>query len=341
MYYDGTKLLSLKDADGAKPEIYLCVGNRTAGKTVFFKRLCLNNFIQGKGKFVLLYRFNYELSSCADMFFRDIRPLFFENGELTARPVAKGLFYELYYNEKSCGFAIALSNADPLKKYSSYFNEVENVFLDEFQSETNHYCPDEIRKFQSIHVTIARGKGKQYRYVRTILASNSVTMLNPYYKSMGIHKMLRNDTKFLRGHGWVMEQTFNESASKSLSSSGFSKAFDDGYSDYASQNVYLNDNDSFIEHIKGKCRYIATIKHGSKYYAIREFFEDGIVYVNDSPDMTYPVKLTFKADDHEQNALMVSKSTFVMQYLKKVFEHGQLRFNNLDSKNIIFDILSI
>ena len=119
------------------------------------------------------------------------------------------------------------------------------------------------------------------------------------------------------------------------------KAFDDGYSDYAAQNVYLNDNDSFIEHIKGKCRYIATIKHGSKYYAIREFFEDGIVYVNDSPDMTYPVKLTFKADDHEQNALMVSKSTFVMQYLKKVFEHGQLRFNNLDSKNIIFDILSI
>lgn len=116
MYYNGTKLLSLKDADGNKPEIYLCVGNRTAGKTVFFKRLCLNNFIQGKGKFVLLYRFNYELSSCADMFFRDIRPLFFENGELTARPVAKGLFYELYYNEKSCGFAIALSNADPLKK---------------------------------------------------------------------------------------------------------------------------------------------------------------------------------------------------------------------------------
>lgn len=138
-----------------------------------------------------------------------------------------------------------------------------------------------------------------------------------------------------------MEQTFNETASKSLSNSGFAKAFDDGYSDYAAQNVYLNDNESFIEHIKGKCRYIATIKHGSKYYAIREFFEDGIVYVNDSPDMTYPVKLTFKADDHEQNALMVSKSTFVMQYLKKVFEYGQLRFNNLDSKNIIFDILSI
>lgn len=37
MYYDGTKLLSLKDADGNKPEIYLCVGNRTAGKTVFLK----------------------------------------------------------------------------------------------------------------------------------------------------------------------------------------------------------------------------------------------------------------------------------------------------------------
>ena len=96
MYYDGTKLLSLKDADGAKPEIYLCVGNRTAGKTVFFKRLCLNNFIQGKGKFVLLYRFNYELSSCADMFFRDIRPLFFENGEIPF------LSFSIFYFQLFC-----------------------------------------------------------------------------------------------------------------------------------------------------------------------------------------------------------------------------------------------
>ena len=340
-YYDGTKLLSLKDTQGNIPEIYICTGNRTAGKTVFFNRLLLNNFIQGKGKFVILYRFSYELSSCADMFFTAIRPLFFPNGELTAKPVAKGMFYEMFYNEESCGFAVSLTSADAIKKYSSFFVDVNNVFFDEFQSETNHYCSDEMKKFQSIHYTIARGQGMQYRPVRTILASNTVTLINPYYTELGIHKMLRTDTKILRGAGWVLEQTFNKTASAAIAKSAFAKAFTGEYSNYASQNVYLNDNQTFIEHISGKCRYICSIKFSNKYFAIREFFNDGIVYVNDRPDLSFPILLTFKGEDHQQNALMIDKSSFTMQYIRECFNRGQLRFNNLESKNVIFDILSI
>ena len=32
-YYDGTKLLSMKDLDGNKPEVYMVTTNRTGGKT--------------------------------------------------------------------------------------------------------------------------------------------------------------------------------------------------------------------------------------------------------------------------------------------------------------------
>lgn len=31
-YYDGTKLLSMTDLNGKKPEIFICTSNRTAGK---------------------------------------------------------------------------------------------------------------------------------------------------------------------------------------------------------------------------------------------------------------------------------------------------------------------
>ena len=31
-YYDGTRLLSLKDTQGNIPEIYICIGKRGAGK---------------------------------------------------------------------------------------------------------------------------------------------------------------------------------------------------------------------------------------------------------------------------------------------------------------------
>ena len=343
MYYDGTKLMSLMDADGNKPELYLSVGNRTAGKSVYFKRMLLNNFIKSKSKFVLMFRFNYELSGACEMFFNDIESLFFEGSEMRCEAVAKGLFYKLFYNEAECGFALALANADALKKYSSYFVDVYNIFLDEFQSETNHYAPDEIKKFQSLHVTIARGKGKQYRYVRTMMASNSVTILNPYFVSLGIHKILRSDTHYLRGKGYVLEQTFNETASKALSESGFSKAFssDSNYMEYASQNVYLNDNQAFIEKITGRFLYKGTIKYDNRYYGIREFPTDGIVHISNKADMTFPLMMSFKVDDHNQNMMMVDKSTMIMVYLKKAFERGQVRFQDLQCKNIIFDILSL
>lgn len=34
-FYDGAKLLSLKDIDGNTPEIYMCTSNRNGGKTTY------------------------------------------------------------------------------------------------------------------------------------------------------------------------------------------------------------------------------------------------------------------------------------------------------------------
>ena len=71
-YYDGTKLLSMLDLDGLKPEIFLCTSNRTAGKTTYFSRLCVKKFLDKGEKFAILYRFNYELDECAEKFYKDI-----------------------------------------------------------------------------------------------------------------------------------------------------------------------------------------------------------------------------------------------------------------------------
>ena len=57
-YYDGTKLLSMVDMNGNKPEIYITTTNRSAGKTTYFGRLAVRRFLRNKEKFILLYRFN-------------------------------------------------------------------------------------------------------------------------------------------------------------------------------------------------------------------------------------------------------------------------------------------
>jgi hypothetical protein len=132
------------DVNGNKPELYLCTTNRTGGKTTYFGRLMVRRFKDKGEKFILVYRYNYELDDCADKFFKDIAGLFFKGDVMESKRRASGIFHELFINGESCGYAVALNSSDQLKKYSHLFSEVQRMLFDEFQSETNHYCADEI-----------------------------------------------------------------------------------------------------------------------------------------------------------------------------------------------------
>ena len=68
IYYDGTKLLSLKDINGNVPEIFICTSNRTAGKTTYFNRLLINGFMKKNEKFCILYRFILIIKVAATLF---------------------------------------------------------------------------------------------------------------------------------------------------------------------------------------------------------------------------------------------------------------------------------
>ena len=340
-YYDGTKLLSMMDIDGNKPEIYICTSNRTAGKTTYFNRLCVNAFKNGRGKFGLIYRNKYELSNVAEKFFKDINGLFFPGDEMTSKSLGHGAFVELFLNGVSCGYALPLNGADNIKKYSHLLSDIKRMVFDEFQSETNTYCPNEVQKFISIHTSVARGQGERSRYLPVFMVSNPVTILNPYYVEMGISQRLQENTHFLKGKGFVLEQGHNEAASEALKTSGFNKAFQaNEYVAYSSEAVYLNDTKTFVEKIKGKSRYLATIKCKGANYAIREFRELGIIYCDDSPDMSFPVRITVTTDDHDINYVMLRAHDFYIQQWRYFFDHGCFRFKDLRCKEAVLMCLA-
>lgn len=340
-YYDGTKLLSLKDINGNKPEIYICTSNRTGGKTTYFSRLLVNRFLNHAEKFCLIYRYNYELDDVADKFFKDINELFFNGSKMTSKRRASGIFHELFIDEKSCGYAVSLNSADQLKKYSHLFSDVERMLFDEFQSESNRYCSDEIRKFLSVHTSVARGQGKQVRYVPVYMISNPVSLINPYYVSLGISNRLKKDTKFLRGDGFVLEQGFNASASEAQKESGFNKAFSsDSYTNYATEGIYLNDNESFIEKPSGKSNYICTLKYKDTEYSIREYTENGYLYCDTSVDGTFPTKIAVTTADHNVNYVMLKRNAFLLENLRFLFEKGCFRFRDLRCKEAVLSALS-
>lgn len=340
-YYDGTKLLSMLDLNGKKPEIYMCTTNRTGGKTTYFGRLCVNRFLDKGEKFGLIYRYNYELDDVADKFFKDLKGLFFPDKTMSAKKRAKGIFQELFINDKSCGYAIALNSSDSIKKYSHLFSDITRLLFDEFQSESNHYCTDEITKFLSVHTSIARGHGEQVRYVPVFMLANQVSIINPYYVAMGICNRLNSETKFLRGDGYVLEQGFIETASDSQKESGFNRAFKkNNYVAYSSENVYLNDNYSFIEKPTGKSRYICTLKYKGNDFGVKEFAESGFIYCDDKPDITFPMKITVTTDDHSINYVMLKRNDFFLSNLRYLFERGCFRFKNMRCKEAILNALS-
>lgn len=340
-YYDGTKLLSLQDINGNKPEIYICTSNRSAGKTTYFARLLVNKFVQNVEKFCLIYRFNYELDDVADKFYKDISKLFFPGTVMTSRRRANGIFHELFIGDKSCGYAVSLNSADQLKKHSHLLSDVKRMFFDEFQSETNHYCSDEIRKLISIHTSIARGNGEQIRYVPIYMCGNPVSIINPYYIELGISERLNDNTRFLRGDGFVLEQGFVQAAADAQKQSGFNRAFaKNQYVAYASECVYLNDNKSFIEKPAGKGRYLVTLRYKNVDYAIREFAEQGIIYCDDKPDSTFKDRVTVTTDDHEINYVMLKRNDFFLANLRYYFERGAFRFKNLKCKEAVLKALS-
>lgn len=340
-YYDGTKLLSLNDLDGEKPEIYIVTTNRTGGKTTYFGRLCVRRFLNYGEKFGLIYRYNYELSDVADKFYKDIGSLFFQGTEMTTKSKAGGIFHELFIDEKPCGYALSLNSADQLKKYSHLFSDIKRLLFDEFQSETNHYCPQELRKFQSLHTSIARGQGEQSRYVPVYMLSNPVSIINPYYVKWGVSSRLKDDTKYLKGKGFVLEQGYVKSAADALLSSGFARAFaDDDYMAYATEAVYLNDNKAFIERPTGTSRYLVTLKYDGVEYGIREYAEAGVIYCDDRPDVTYRNKIAVTTEDHEVNYVMLKRNDLFLTNLRYFFEKGCFRFKDLKCKEAVLSALS-
>lgn len=348
-YYDGTKILSMKDLDGNLPELYMVCTNRTAGKTTYFGKWAVKRFLKYNEKFTLLYRYAYELDNVSEKFFKDVGSLFFPDYSMFDRKICGGMFRELYIHTPDmdegagvpCGYAIAINNADQVKKNSHYFSDAQRIIMDEFQSETNNYCSKEITKFISVHTSIARGHGKQTRYVPVYMLSNAISIINPYYVELGISSRLQQNTKYLRGHGWVLENVWVESASRALKESAFSRAFSNTsyLSCAAQQNVYLNDNLSFIEKPNGESKYLATIQYNGKEYALREYYTEGVIYCDDRDDSTYKFKIAVTTEDHRTNYVMLKRNDLFVQSMRFYFEHGCFRFKDLQCKEAVMKLV--
>lgn len=343
-YYDYSWIKNKKklDLDNEIPAIYLISSNRTSGKTTGGLKLCLEDFIESGKKIILLFRYQYELSSAASLF-DDVLSIYKFGKEMVVKSHAGGLFYEIFIDEKSCGFSIALSNPDSLKKYSPIFKDCQNIFMDEFSTESGRYLPDEIGKFQSILMTISRGGGEQSRYMRVIMCSNFVTLMNPYFVFFNIHTRVNKNTHFLRGHGWIAHFDENEHASTAVKENRLFAAFSNStYMKYSTENIYLHDNLQFVEKMDGKFKRVCVIREEKFDIIIEHFFNSGLLHcrkvkTRQNDKVTY----TGNVNVHDTTTVLINRNTWICKTLIEFYNKGLLRFSDFETKSVIFSILGI
>lgn len=347
-YYDGSKLLNMRDLDGHKPRFFMVTSNRSAGKTTYFHRYLFNRFLKHGEKFAILYRYKDMLDDLDGKFFKDIGPLFFPDYLCKAVKKSHGDYIELYTckrgeeeNEeawKCCGYGLALNTANKLKNFSHYFSDIKTMYFDEFQAEFSEYCPKELNKFFNIYATIARGHGEQFRYLPVIMSANTVSVINPYFSYFKITNRLQSNTKFLRGHDYVLECNFNESASNAMQEASFMKYSDDKYLQYQSGGVYCLDNTAFLEKKTGMNRYVCTILLHGREYGVR-LYDDGILYINKQPDKTSPNRFSGDIESHNLSTIITPSAVYKKQLIE-YFNRGYLRFYDLETKTDIIEFLT-
>ena len=158
---------------------------------------------------------------------------------------------------------------------------------------------------------------------------------------MHISERLQENTNYLRGEGWVLEQGFNDSASKAQKESAFNRAFgDNSYNRFSSEKFYLNDNNSFVKKMNGKSYYIMSLHYEGKWYGFRYYPENQILYISKNADLSAPKKFAITVNDMtEETTLLKGMNGYVLK-MRDAFDRGQFRFQDLNCKSALFTLLS-
>lgn len=337
-FYNGNKLLSFKDLDRKAPELFFCCGNRTAGKTFYFKRWFVRRFISAGELFTVFVRYIDDIPSVSEGFWADVGPIAFPGRSMSQRPLLHGKAAEMLLDGVRCGYVIALNDPERIKRNSALFADAARGFLDEFQSEAGKYVPKEVEKFNSIRLSIARGgaKGTHARYFPVYLCSNAVTIFNPYFEAFHVSDRLNESVRFLRGSGWVLEQIYNADAAAAIQ--GAFSTLSGKELDYATKNKFLLDDGRFIDEEGGRKQYAATIRRGDRSFGIWQAGE--MLYVSRKIDPDFGSILVFAEEDHSPGTYLVQRGDPIYKMLRRQYDIGAVRFADGASRNAFVSCLA-
>lgn len=346
MYYDYHDLLT-------RNGLYsFIIGSRGAGKTFGWKKWAISSFLKTEKQFVYLRRYKTEIKALNGNFFNDVAP-FFPNVEFEQKGT------KLYINKKLAGYLVSLSNSLIMKSVD--LKQVDKIAFDEFVIDKGNlrYLENEPIKFLELYETIARMRPKKdedgnpiltkdgeptFEEPRAFFISNAVSVTNPYFLFWDVRPRKGERFTFAKDGTLVIEFVQNDDFKDMKYKTRFGQLIKGTtYGDYAIENKFLVDSDTFVEKRSEKAKYICKVKYLDNYYGFWLDYSEGKFYVSDKYDPDGRITYALTTSDHEPNLLLVrskKKGIWLQQFIE-AYEKGYCYFESVLIKNQAMEIFRL
>lgn len=333
-------LKSKNKGTGIYPETFMAMSNRGGGKTYPFTKCLLYAAMDHGFKIGLLCRTKTQMGNHFKGVFGatldDVFP------EWTVSEKICSNMYGLVTLSKEeevreIGYVLPLNAAGSLKDHSSRIKDCDVLFLDEFQSTDS--IPDEMKKYDTMHLTVARGSdtdGNDYgtRYLPTVLCSNSLSITNKYMAFFGLMNKIQKNTKLYRGEGISLLRFKNEIVADNQRRTAYHRSkIHTRQDDSDLDNAWLNDSDACIGKPQGQSYYMATVIDGNVTYGVHYYYEAGMYYIGRNVDKYS--RRTYVIQPGGQLNTATIRTAYIFQELRDAYSHGLVMFADQGLKALI------
>ena len=328
---------------------FVC-GNRSGGKTYGFKKWAIQDWIKNKRQFGYIRRYETEVDGKKlETFFDDVGQEFpdyeFRVDGRTFYIREKSSEEKNPHSWEIIGFAFVLSKAMTYK--SVPYPNVSKLLFDEFLIEKGvyRYLPKEVDKFLDLYVTIAR-PGSDHCDVIVFFMANAITFTNIYFLKYEIKeppqgKRFYKPKKYpevllqMVGNKGMIERQKNTRFGSIISGSK--------YEEYAFENKFYLDDNTFIEKRSEFAKYVFTMKFRGEEVGVWIDYNLGLIYASEKVDPYCKVVYALTQEDHKPNTLLIkniSKGLYLKQFIEN-YREGNVRFETMKAKNLCYDIIKM
>lgn len=307
------------------------LSNRGGGKTFGCTKWAIDDFLRRKAQTVWVRRYQTEIDEVLKngKFFDAVRE-YYPDAELKIDGNVG------YINDEPAIYFIALSTSRQLK--SNNYPFVNKIIFDEFIIDKGRitYLKNEVEVFLDLYETIARTRDN----VRAVLLANAVTIVNPYFLFFNVKP---NPDKRFTVDGQICVELFTdeEFVDKKKRSRFGQLVSGTRYGDYAIDNKWLLDNETFIQEKTSGAEFMLAMKYNGIYYGFWIDYKVGLIFVNRQYDPSSYSLYCLNKDDHEPNLLLI-KSMNDSTRVKRIiyaFRNGLLRFSDMSVKNQFYEFI--